>query len=159
MTMILGAIAWLTDRRARIDQAIETLQQLAGETSVGAAPPPAHTPSRTMSGTPVKTKTAPSGRVPQRPQAGSTAHQIAQFLKRKGPQSPREIRQAAKMTSSQVGHALKVLSDRKLVTSTGQTNDRRYQLAPDFDVIWSGAAERAGDAPSLLGDRPQRSAS
>lgn len=155
MTMILGAIAWLTERRQRIDQAIEILQQLVGETATPAAPAPV----RKTNGTPVKPKAAARQTASQRPQNGSTAHRVAKLLKSHGPLSPREIRQTADMTSTEVAHALKVLSTRKLVTSSGSTTNRRYEVAGNFDVIWSGTAERNGDAPSLLGDRAQRSAS
>lgn len=159
MTMIHGAIVWLTDRRARIDQAIEILQRLVEEAAVTPAPQPTPRPRQKANGTPVKTKAATTPAAPQRPQTGSTAHAVAQLLKRAGPLSPREIRQAADMSSSEVWHALKVLSTRKLVTATGSTNDWRYQVASNFDVVWNGTKDRNGDAPSLVGDRVTRSAS
>lgn len=162
VTIIHAAIAWLTERRTRIDQAIETLCQLvdADDLAHDEAPAAAPAPRQKTNGTAVKPQVSRRFAPHQPPVDGGRAHQVASILKSANkPLSPREIRESGDMTSSQVGYGLKVLTEQKLVKAEGATNARRYALTPKYAVVWSGSKERAGDAPSLIGDRTQRGVS
>lgn len=160
MTTVHCTIEYLAELRSVIDRALVSLKALVGTSTPLAneeeAPPATLVARQQTNGTPVKPKAAPASATPQKPQTGSMAHQVAKVLKRKGPMSPREIRAVSDLTSSQVGYGLAALRQRKLVTAEGITNNRRYTLAPNFDVVWNGTKERNGEAPSLLAGRDSK---
>ncbi len=103
---------------------------------------------------------------------------ILDFLRAgRGPYPATMFVERLKLSSYQVKDSLKRLRDRGLVQLTGTRASARWGLAKataatpgasvapgrrlngtEFETVWDGSKERKGEAPSLLGDRTQRSA-
>jgi len=140
MSSIQGAIAELQDQRAfhdsaiaLIDDAIGLLQRINLDAGPAASPPEAAIPAPADS-----------------PSLGTVARVARVMRAATTPLAKHEICARGAVTSSQAGYALQRLADAGAVSATGSTTDRRYRATPEFDVVWDGAKDRAGTAPSLV---------
>lgn len=122
-----------------------------------------------------KPKAAPSAvKRPQQPGQNDRDIQVLALIRKHAPVSARELIAYSGLKRSHLASSLKRLASAGRAAVSGSTTAARWRLltpkngqpvkaaASSLDgsnVVWNGSMERAGKAPSLLGDRSQKAAS
>lgn len=179
MSAIEAALIELEAYRDLVAKTIEDLRRIARVIDRVHAPAAAlERPQSAATTSPARQRAAP-------PDAGHERQRqavLAALKQAGGPVSLKELGTPGRMTGDQVKAVLVELVGERLVVKTGKTSGRRFSLkdaaplrpgsaagtqaAPPagpalatdaVEVVWNGAKERTGQAPSILGPRELRS--